>query len=119
MLRVLHDRTHTRKSEDFGVKRFQIRKPGRYSRLAVSVSADAGSWSRAGTLDLVAAVDASRLEVIARSVAIPLNQEPILIDLPGGQEIRYFAFDPWRSRRAGFARIRLKIWAEDYRQEIP
>lgn len=118
MLRVLHDRAHARKPNELGVKRFQIRKPGLYSRLAVSASADADGWSRAGTLDLVAAVDASKLEVIARSVFVPLNQEPVLIDLPGGQQIRYFAFAPTRSARSGFARIRLKLWGEEVERRV-
>ncbi len=116
MLRSIHERTHQNTDASrIGIPRFQIRKPGHYSRLAVSVTAkEAGSWTRAGRLDVIAAVDTSRLEVIARSVEIPLNQEPLLIEFPEGQEVRYFAFSPWQSRRSALWRIRLKIWAEDY-----
>ncbi len=119
MLKILHERTHSdNNSDSLGIKRFQIRKPGRYSRLAVSVSADAGGWRTAGRLDVVAAVDASKLEVIAQSVTVPLNQEPLLVEFPGGQDVRYFTFDPWRSRRAGFAKFRLKIWGEEVERRV-
>ena len=115
-MKLIHDRSHSRKpnSEDLSIPRFRVLKPGVYSRVAVAVSANAPGWARAGRLDLIAQVDTSRLEVIAHRVSVPLNQEPILLDFPGGQEVRYFAFEAWRSRRAGFAQIRLKIWAEDY-----
>lgn len=119
MLRILHERTHSNPSkESIGVRRFQVRKPGRYVRLAVSVSADADKWRTAGRLDVVAAVDASKLEVIAQSVIVPLNQEPLLVEFPGGQEVRYFAFDPWRSRQSGFAKLRLKIWGEAVERRV-
>lgn len=119
MLKILHERTHADNDPNsIGLKRFQIRKPGRYVQLAVSASADAGNWRTAGRLDVVAAVDASKLEVIAQSVTIPLNQEPLLVKFPGGQDVRYFAFDPWRSRRAGFAKLRLKIWGEAVERRV-
>lgn len=115
-MKLIHDRSHSRKpgSEYLSIPRFRVLKPGTYSRVAVAVSANAPGWTRAGRLDLISRVDSSRLEVIAQQISVPLNQEPILIELPGGQEVRYFAFEAWRSRRAGFARFRLKIWAEDY-----
>jgi hypothetical protein len=115
-VRLIHDRSHSRQpnSQNLSIPRFRVLKPGIYSRVAVAASATAPGWTRAGRLDLIAQVDSSRLEVIAHQISVPLNQEPILIELPGGQEVRYFAFEAWRSRRAGFARLRLKIWAEDY-----
>lgn len=119
MLRLIHERTHSAKPGAFELPRFRILKPGQYTRMAIQASADAGGWDYAGRLDLIAAVDISRIEVIARSVSIPLNQEALLIEIkdseyPEGLRCLYLAFKAYAGRRSSLAKIRLKIWAEEW-----
>ena len=114
-LRLLHDRPYRGANNKLEpIDRFRVLKSGIFSSVQVQASAKAGGWKFAGSLDILTFGDSTRrTSAIVETVSIPLNKEPLLIKL-GRVEVRYFAFDPYKSRRAFLNEFRLKIWAEDY-----
>lgn len=118
-LRLIHDKRHQASaSKDAPIKRFRILKPGVYSSVAIQAEATTPGWTFAGVFDVLTFGDSSRrTSVIIQSGEIPLNREPFKIEL-GGKEVRYFAFDPYKGKRSFFNSIHLKVWVEDFDEEL-
>ena len=115
MLRLIHDQTYRgANNRTEPIKRFRILKSGVFSSVTVQAESNAGGWKFAGTLDILTFADSTRRSsAIAKTSSIPLNKEPLLIPL-NGIEVRYFAFDPYKGRRAFLNEVRLKIWGADF-----